>query len=211
MFGLFRSSRSTGLTICLTEMRRTSSVVRNEKEMLFTVEGYDLEIFMLPTARKHRTSRFRRTRRDAARTRESRTRLCRRDRRLREFVELDAQFSPTQEPRADGSLTEIVARSPPPASTRRDNSECGAQSTQQLEAQRYACLPGLRRGSRSSHNRSTSDENGRCGISVMRHGRGTKREHGSQASLQPMTLYFSSLHLRVWPYSSFVHLPLAPR
>ena len=39
MFGLFRSSRSTGLTICLTEMRRTSSVVRNEKEMLFTVEG----------------------------------------------------------------------------------------------------------------------------------------------------------------------------
>lgn len=63
MFGLLRSSRSTGLTICLTEMRRTSSAVRNEKDMLFTVEGYDLDMFMFPNARKQQTSRVR-TRRD---------------------------------------------------------------------------------------------------------------------------------------------------
>ena len=38
-FGLLSSSRRTGFTICLTEMRRTSSVVRKEKEMLATVDG----------------------------------------------------------------------------------------------------------------------------------------------------------------------------
>lgn len=38
-FGLFSSSSRTGFTICFTETRRMSSVVRNEKEMLATVEG----------------------------------------------------------------------------------------------------------------------------------------------------------------------------
>jgi len=32
--------------ICLTEMRRISSVAKNEKEMLCTVDGIDWEIFM---------------------------------------------------------------------------------------------------------------------------------------------------------------------
>ena len=39
ILGLLSSSSKTGFTICFTETRRTSSVVRNEKEMLATVEG----------------------------------------------------------------------------------------------------------------------------------------------------------------------------
>lgn len=46
-FGLLRSSRRIGLTICLTEIRLMSSVVRNEKEMLATVDGMEFEIFMM--------------------------------------------------------------------------------------------------------------------------------------------------------------------
>lgn len=47
MFGLFRSSRSVGLTICFTEMRRISCAVRNEKPTLVTVEGNECAIFIL--------------------------------------------------------------------------------------------------------------------------------------------------------------------
>ena len=46
-FGRLRSSRRVGFTICLTEMRRISSVVKNEKEMLCAVDGIDWEIFMV--------------------------------------------------------------------------------------------------------------------------------------------------------------------
>jgi hypothetical protein len=46
IFGRLRLSRRTGLTICLTDIRRMSSVVKNEKEMLETLEGIGLEIFM---------------------------------------------------------------------------------------------------------------------------------------------------------------------
>ena len=46
MFGLFRSSRRTGFVICLTEIRRMSSAVRNENEMLVTVDGIGWEMFM---------------------------------------------------------------------------------------------------------------------------------------------------------------------
>jgi len=46
MFGRFRSSRSTGLTICFTEMRRISSEVRKEKEIPATVDGRECEIFI---------------------------------------------------------------------------------------------------------------------------------------------------------------------
>lgn len=49
-FGLLRSSRRVGLTICLTEMRRTSSVVRKENEMLATVDGMACEMFMATIA-----------------------------------------------------------------------------------------------------------------------------------------------------------------
>lgn len=48
--GLFKSSRRTGFVICLTEIRRTSSVVRTEKDTLWTVEGIGSEIFMSSNA-----------------------------------------------------------------------------------------------------------------------------------------------------------------
>lgn len=51
IFGLFRSSRSTGFTICLTDILRTSSVDKNENEMLETVDGIECEIFMSKVAR----------------------------------------------------------------------------------------------------------------------------------------------------------------
>ena len=37
--GRFKSSNKIGFTICLTEILRMSSVVRKEKETLWTVEG----------------------------------------------------------------------------------------------------------------------------------------------------------------------------
>lgn len=46
MFGRLRSSKRTGLTICLTEIRRTSSVVKKEKEIPETVDGMECEMFM---------------------------------------------------------------------------------------------------------------------------------------------------------------------
>lgn len=46
IFGLLRSSRRTGFTICLTDMRRISSVDRKEKEMLLTSVGIECETFM---------------------------------------------------------------------------------------------------------------------------------------------------------------------
>lgn len=51
-FGRLSSSRRTGFTICLTEIRRMSSVVRNEKEMLATVDGTEREIFMAVRERR---------------------------------------------------------------------------------------------------------------------------------------------------------------
>jgi hypothetical protein len=47
IFGRFKSSSKIGLTICLTEIRRTSSEERNENEMLATVAGIDCEMFMV--------------------------------------------------------------------------------------------------------------------------------------------------------------------
>jgi hypothetical protein len=47
MFGLFRSSNNTGFKICLTDILRMSSVVRNEKEMLETVDGIECDMFMV--------------------------------------------------------------------------------------------------------------------------------------------------------------------
>lgn len=123
MFGLLRSSRSTGLTICLTEMRRTSSAVRNEKDMLFTVEGYDLDMFMFQTRESNRPvvfgpdeiDRGRRSRGQGADAIDLGSTLA------REIVRIDAQFSHTRDPRANGSLTEIVARSPRRHPLRRDD------------------------------------------------------------------------------------------
>jgi hypothetical protein len=46
MFGRFRSSKRTGLTICLTEILRTSSEVRKEKDIPDTVDGMECEIFI---------------------------------------------------------------------------------------------------------------------------------------------------------------------
>jgi hypothetical protein len=50
--GRFRSSSSTGLTSVFTDILRTSSVDRKEKEMLPTVEGTGFEIFMCPYDRR---------------------------------------------------------------------------------------------------------------------------------------------------------------
>lgn len=55
--GLFRSSRRIGLTICLTEMRLTSSVVRKENDMLETVDGMECAIFILTGLAVYRNSR----------------------------------------------------------------------------------------------------------------------------------------------------------
>lgn len=41
-----RSSRRVGFTICFTEIRLTSSEVKNENETLVIVEGTGWEIFM---------------------------------------------------------------------------------------------------------------------------------------------------------------------
>ena len=49
--GLFKSSRRTGFVICLTEIRRMSSVVRTEKDTLWTVEGMGNEIFITENPR----------------------------------------------------------------------------------------------------------------------------------------------------------------
>lgn len=46
ILGLFKSSSNVGFTICLTDIRRMSSVVRKEKEMLETLDGIGREIFM---------------------------------------------------------------------------------------------------------------------------------------------------------------------
>jgi len=46
MFGRLRSSKRTEFTICFTEIRRTSSDVRKEKEIPRTVEGRECEIFI---------------------------------------------------------------------------------------------------------------------------------------------------------------------
>lgn len=46
MFGLFKSSNNTGFKICLTDILRMSSAVRNEKEMLETVDGMECDMFM---------------------------------------------------------------------------------------------------------------------------------------------------------------------
>lgn len=45
--GLFKSSKRIGLTICLTEMRFISSVVKNENEMLETVDGIECAMFII--------------------------------------------------------------------------------------------------------------------------------------------------------------------
>lgn len=50
ILGRFRSSRRTGLTICLTEILRISCEVRNENDMLVTVEGIGCAIFILADA-----------------------------------------------------------------------------------------------------------------------------------------------------------------
>jgi hypothetical protein len=47
MFGRFRSSSRTGLTICLTDIRLISWEVRNEKDTPATVEGNECAIFMI--------------------------------------------------------------------------------------------------------------------------------------------------------------------
>ena len=52
--GLFKPSRRTGFVICLTEIRRISSVVRTEKDTLLTVEGIGSEIFMVVASRIRR-------------------------------------------------------------------------------------------------------------------------------------------------------------
>ena len=44
--GRLSSSRRFGLTICFTEMRRTSAVVKKENEMLWTVAGNECAIFI---------------------------------------------------------------------------------------------------------------------------------------------------------------------
>ena len=46
ILGRFRSSRRTGLTICLTEILRISCEERNENDMLATVEGIGCAIFI---------------------------------------------------------------------------------------------------------------------------------------------------------------------
>ena len=48
--GRLSSSSKTGLTICLTDILLTSSVVKNENEMLATVEGTGCEMFMVQRA-----------------------------------------------------------------------------------------------------------------------------------------------------------------
>lgn len=47
MLGRFRSSKSTGFTICFTDNRLISSVDKNEKDILETVEGIGFEMFMV--------------------------------------------------------------------------------------------------------------------------------------------------------------------
>jgi len=47
MLGLFRSSRRVGFTICFTDILRMSFVVKNENEILETVDGMGREIFMV--------------------------------------------------------------------------------------------------------------------------------------------------------------------
>lgn len=44
--GLFKSSSRTEFVICLTDIRRTSSAVKTEKETLWTTEGTGSETFM---------------------------------------------------------------------------------------------------------------------------------------------------------------------
>ena len=50
ILGRFRSSRRTGLTICLTEILCISCEVRNENDMLATVEGIGCAIFIFADA-----------------------------------------------------------------------------------------------------------------------------------------------------------------
>lgn len=56
-FGRFKSSSRIGLTICLTEIRRMSSVVRKEKDRLVIREGTEWEIFMLSEYKPRGTGR----------------------------------------------------------------------------------------------------------------------------------------------------------
>jgi hypothetical protein len=56
--GLFKSLRRAGFVICLTEIRRMSSVVRTEKDTLWTVEGMGNEIFITENPRIRHDDRY---------------------------------------------------------------------------------------------------------------------------------------------------------